>query len=1025
IELELREVDLVTEINNDEGEKYRLNIFSELDSVSSTKIFTIISCKIVDFKPILDNYKNLEQKELCQQIYQQTVKSFQDEPDKLEIILADFYKLTQEPIFKSNTNILTTAQTIFIESNLQKNSNNLETKIELTSSFPEPITAIFIATDQVNTDTELNFITSEDSLRSISKEDIATYQNQLLQEFFSETIEANQVLLLANCLKFTVQKSENNQYSGILATNDENHQINYQLTPVQQNQYNLELESPQLNWKHDYQINLDNPNHINFLHRLDSDLVEFILSLTDEETVLKKAITLTPHPEAENYNSGYLTTPNGNNRINYQIQVNSENNQNQFELSANKKTWTYQLDTSNLANRTFLQHVNPSLAVALEIQEALRVLANDDKIQSVLIRRQKNNDDDAISVYSKDKTTTELTVLIPSSSTDSSLQSVLSASQEIRIEQTYINDLLRYKLSFPNDDEDAKAIKITQIIDSTGKIQVQTTEEHPVKVFSDTGIITHHSDRISSETIEVEYNDYLEDATFTYHAAGQLIISNLIEGMKVEHYIKPPIQNIVNGVDESFILLKPEDKIIFIEVESKSLDGFTTKLISNYQINTDSSLQNSEIDSEPIPFYFKSKYGYVKNGKVVIPFEFDYAAIFEDGVAQVVKNGRVGYIDTTGKIVIPFEVENNSLKRFREGLAAVKKDGKWGYINKIGKLVIPYQFDEAKEFSEGLAQVSYHEKEDGKTTYIHDVGYINKKGEVIIPFEFSYGQYFSNGLAPVQQYNQELGGYKYGYINKTGRWVIPCQFDFAQPFHNGFAEVTINRSFKQCVGAINAQGEFIVYPQDNISGIYTSNPDLIKVRSYIIDETRPTGKSISTYSVIDKKTQRTVLSSLEEIVDVHPRKKQPFFAKKNNKWACFDTSGEMIADFQFDDVKGFSEGLGGIKQDDKWGYINERGEISIALQFDDVNGFSEGLAFVIKGDKCGCINKIGQLVIPYEFDKECYQFNEFGMVYFTNLYQFQEGFAKVLVNDKKYLIDTNKTVWVSESDYDKITIQMP
>ncbi|CCQ66166.1 hypothetical protein CWATWH0402_5328 [Crocosphaera watsonii WH 0402] len=554
---------------------------------------------------------------------------------------------------------------------------------------------------------------------------------------------------------------------------------------------------------------------------------------------------------------------------------------------------------------------------------------------------------------------------------------------------------------------------------------MQTTEEHPVKVFSDTGIITHHSDRISSETIEVEYNDYLEDATFTYHAAGQLIISNLIEGMKVEHYIKPPIQNIVNGVDESFILLKPEDKIIFIEVESKSLDGFTTKLISNYQINTDSSLQNSEIDSEPIPFYFKSKYGYVKNGKVVIPFEFDYADIFEDGVARVAKNGRVGYIDTTGKIVIPFEVENNSLKRFREGLAAVKKDGKWGYINKIGKLVIPYQFDEAKEFSEGLAQVSYHEKEDGKTTYIHDVGYINKKGEVIIPFEFSYGQYFSNGLAPVQQYNQELGGYKYGYINKTGRWVIPCQFDFAQPFHNGLAEVTINRSFKKCVGAINAQGEFIVYPQDNISRIDTSDPDLIKVRSYIIDETRPTGKSISTYSVIDKKTQRTVLSSLEEIVDVHPRKKQPFFAKKNNKWACFDTSGEMIADFQFDDVKGFSEGLGGIKQDDKWGYINERGEISIALQFDDVNGFSEGLAFVIKGDKCGCINKIGQLVIPYEFDKECYQFNEFGMVYFTNLYQFQEGFAKVLVNDKKYLIDTNKTVWVSESDYDKITIQMP
>ncbi|WP_048326045.1 hypothetical protein, partial [Crocosphaera watsonii] len=309
------EIDYVVKLEHEKYSKYYHDIFIQLDNISKTKLFSSIAYQINDFDRILKGYENLSTEEFCKQVYQQTVKSFQDEPEKLEIILADFYKLTQEAIFKSNTNILTTAQTTFIESKLQENKNNLEIKIHLTGSFPEPITGIFIASNQINTDTELNFFTTEDSLRSINQEDITTYQNQLFKEVFSETIEANKVLFLANCLKMTFKDSKNNQYSGILATNDKGHQIKYKLTPIQQNKYNLELESPQFNWKHDYQISLNNPNHVNFLHRLDSDLVEFILSLTDEETVLKKAITLTPHPEAENYNSGYLTTPNGNNRI--------------------------------------------------------------------------------------------------------------------------------------------------------------------------------------------------------------------------------------------------------------------------------------------------------------------------------------------------------------------------------------------------------------------------------------------------------------------------------------------------------------------------------------------------------------------------------------------------------------------------------------------------------------------------------------------------------------------------------------
>ncbi|MDD1428759.1 WG repeat-containing protein [Dolichospermum sp. ST_sed9] len=48
---------------------------------------------------------------------------------------------------------------------------------------------------------------------------------------------------------------------------------------------------------------------------------------------------------------------------------------------------------------------------------------------------------------------------------------------------------------------------------------------------------------------------------------------------------------------------------------------------------------------------------------------------------------------------------------FSEGLAAVNKVGKWGYINTSGKVVIPYQFDDVDSFQEGLANVKINGKE--------------------------------------------------------------------------------------------------------------------------------------------------------------------------------------------------------------------------------------------------------------------------------------------------------------------------
>jgi hypothetical protein len=83
-------------------------------------------------------------------------------------------------------------------------------------------------------------------------------------------------------------------------------------------------------------------------------------------------------------------------------------------------------------------------------------------------------------------------------------------------------------------------------------------------------------------------------------------------------------------------------------------------------------------------------------------------APFSEGLAPVLSFNRLGFIDTTGKVVI--EPLFRGTSGFSEGLAAVKvigNDGQyvWGYIDRAGRFAVAPQFTEAHPFAGGLAHV--------------------------------------------------------------------------------------------------------------------------------------------------------------------------------------------------------------------------------------------------------------------------------------------------------------------------------
>ena len=163
----------------------------------------------------------------------------------------------------------------------------------------------------------------------------------------------------------------------------------------------------------------------------------------------------------------------------------------------------------------------------------------------------------------------------------------------------------------------------------------------------------------------------------------------------------------------------------------------------------------------------------IKNGKVV-PLQNTYKNVKEKKWWVEKKRNFV-----TGEVVIPFKYDGAF--DFSEGLAVVKQKGKYGLIDKVGEEILPIKYDDAVSFSDGIA----YAVSGFRRTYI----YIREKGKFTIPerdFDYEQINNFFEGIASVKI------GEKYGYINKSGKEIVPIKYDDASNFSEGLAAVKLN-----------------------------------------------------------------------------------------------------------------------------------------------------------------------------------------------------------------------------------------
>lgn len=374
------------------------------------------------------------------------------------------------------------------------------------------------------------------------------------------------------------------------------------------------------------------------------------------------------------------------------------------------------------------------------------------------------------------------------------------------------------------------------------------------------------------------------------------------------------------------------------------------------------------------------------------------------------------------------------------GLAAVKKDGKWGYIDTEGNVVIPFQYERAFIFSEGLAIVfpsaveeTYGLGDEAWTDVYYTVGVIDEEG-TLTRFEYPSAEWdperhaYVDAMEPVKIYRERQGLHQDWLDGQTTDSLF---------FHNGFVMLP-NEGRADLMDVYTADGSMWAGTAE--AGLYAlgaADEGLIPVvqdSTWAIGWADLSGNIVKSFSYEDweyfgPETEYTgtdllgqeytyVLQSYRCISSVRPFNQnlapvwqaawdvqtgettylvgfintdfewavEPQFTnywyngvysihrlfgttglamvEKDGKWGAVNRAGDTVIPFQYEALQNVSNGLIAFKLNGKFGYMDAATyAVAIPAQFDNATSFSSmGLAVVYDGSGAYLIDKKGKAI---------------------------------------------------------------
>ena len=205
----------------------------------------------------------------------------------------------------------------------------------------------------------------------------------------------------------------------------------------------------------------------------------------------------------------------------------------------------------------------------------------------------------------------------------------------------------------------------------------------------------------------------------------------------------------------------------------------------------------------------------VKNGEIIINAktnDYEKAWVFSDGLAAVMKDGKVGFINVDNELVIPFQFDYSSNRwgdtgyLFHDGYCVMtNKDGKMGLIDINGSWIVDAEYDEV-----------WNAHKTGNRIVVNDGkhGVLDSCGNVVYPAEYFCIDIWEDGFV----------------LTKDGRkWQEDYEGNIVNPFVidgvNGYMKYPVSYSNENGVEyALSDYAEYFVNRNSGIMNRITGRP---------------------------------------------------------------------------------------------------------------------------------------------------------------------------------------------------------
>ena len=259
-----------------------------------------------------------------------------------------------------------------------------------------------------------------------------------------------------------------------------------------------------------------------------------------------------------------------------------------------------------------------------------------------------------------------------------------------------------------------------------------------------------------------------------------------------------------------------------------------------------------------------------------------------DSLAVYALPGKRGYINiNTGHIII--DAEANDYRKawvFSDGLAAVMKDGKIGFINNQNDVVIPFQFDYTDKCRMYDFGYVFHNGYCAMTDADGNLGLIDKIGNWVVEPEYD------EIWAPHKSgYRVIVKDGKHGVLDSTGTVVYPAEYGYISILPEGFVLTKSGRQWQVDFGGNTLQPfmfdntYYLNYPigYNECGEIQYAFADFVKY------------EVMNSYGIMNRITGEPITPAIYS--DINMLSKELFEVQEYDSydWYLLDTKGNVVS----------------------------------------------------------------------------------------------------------------------------------